>query len=216
MKTLGQVIRSYRERRGLSLRELSRQTSIAENLLQALEDEHYEALPAGPLVLGYVQLIATALDIPEDTALALYRRDIAPQHSDASAFSTRTARRRWLWLRYATPQSLTLLAMGALAVIALGVLSLYWWRLDQPPALQVTAPVHGAQVSSPITLQGQTDPQATVTVNTVPVPLDPNGNFNTTLELPPGERALVITSRNSRGLQTERIVFIQIDPPQGQ
>lgn len=216
MKTLGQVIRSYRERQGVSLRTLSQETSIHEDILTTIEAEQYELLPAGPLVLGYVQLIAATLEIPEDTALALYRRDVVPRQHQSNNVpnESRTNRQRWLWLRYATPQTISVLILACLAVMALGVLSWYWWRLDQPPELTVTQPVHGAVVSSPVMLQGQTDAQATVTINTAPVPLDQNGRFSTSLELPPGERALVITSRSSRGLQTERVLFIQVEPPQ--
>ncbi len=57
-------IRPARERKGMTLGELSRATNIPMAHLRALEEGRLNALPSGPYVSGYLRIVAEALDMP--------------------------------------------------------------------------------------------------------------------------------------------------------
>ena len=57
-------LRPAREKKGMTLGELSRATNIPMAHLRALEDGRADTLPSGPYVSGYLRTIAEVLDMP--------------------------------------------------------------------------------------------------------------------------------------------------------
>lgn len=203
MKTFGQHLQQSRIKKGLSLKDLAKQTSIAEEYLEALEQEKYAQLPAAPLARSYVQLIAQALEEEEETLLAFFRRD-----SNIAQQKVEQPFRRRMRLQ---PRSLSLFFLGCLLLIGTTWLLYQWTQVSRPPQLQVREPADYAVVSSPVTVSGTTDTEATVTINTEPISLDPQGNFQQELSLPSGERALVIEAKDKQGRVSRKILYITIE-----
>lgn len=211
MKTLGQVLSSYREKKRLAIAQLAKKTAIPEAVIEHLENDEYNRLPALSLVKGYIILLANEIELSEETALALFRRDIEPSQASAT-HTTNRLRKSWSFKQYiVTPRFLS----GAVLVLCIIFGTLYaswqWFSLSQPPQLTVTAPTPQAILQSPITIEGHTAPDNTVTINTEVVAVDLNGNFRYELPLPPGERAIVVTSEDSRGRKAENITFITVE-----
>lgn len=66
----GAYLRAVRERRGVSLEELSEETKIRAWLLQQIEGEVHANLPAPVYVRGFVRQVAALLGIDDPDALA--------------------------------------------------------------------------------------------------------------------------------------------------
>lgn len=209
MKSIGQVISAHRQKQGWSLEHLAVETSISLEYVQALEENEFTKLPTQALVQGYVQLIAEALHIPQETALALLRRDLPS--TGGNSLTSRSERNPLTRNRWFHPQMFS----TALGVVIIFVAALFlgnqWQRLAQPPRLVVSNLENQAVVASPVKIQGQTDPEATLTINTEMVSLDPQGNFQYDLPLPPGERTIVVETTNSRGQKAEQVFFITVE-----
>lgn len=62
----GQRLRQAREALNLSQRDVARQLHLKECLIQALEDNDEEALPAKTYLLGYLRNYARLLNLPAD------------------------------------------------------------------------------------------------------------------------------------------------------
>lgn len=60
----GQVLKKFRNMKGISLEELAEQTKIRKTYIQYLEEEEYEFLPAPVYIKGFVNIIATVLGLP--------------------------------------------------------------------------------------------------------------------------------------------------------
>lgn len=58
------LLRPAREKKGMTLGELSRATNIPMAHLRALEEGRLEALPDGPYVPGYLRIVGEVLEIP--------------------------------------------------------------------------------------------------------------------------------------------------------
>jgi len=210
MKTLGQVLSSYREKKRLSISALSQKTAIPESIIEHLEADAYGQLPASPLVRGYVLLIAREVGLTEETALALHRRDVEP-HQAKHSTPHRLRRGFSLQQNLLTPRFLSVAIL--LGGILLGSLyaSWHWFSLSQPPVLTVVSPVAQALETSPVLVEGRTAADNTVTINTDVVSVDSSGVFRYELAVPPGERAVVVTAEDSRGRKSEKILFITVE-----
>lgn len=209
MKTLGQVLRENREKRRFTPEHIAKKTTVPLSFIHLIEEEQYQELPALPLSQGYVLLIAGELEISEETALALFRRDVSsrlqpddqPKKAPSRAFRTSLI----------TPRLLSFLALGTTCLLGIFVVIWQWRSLSQPPSLEITTPKPYEQRTSPVTITGKTHPENSVTINTEVISLDPEGNFSTQLPLPPGERTLVIQATDNRGRTSEEVIFITVE-----
>lgn len=206
MKTIGSVLQDYRQKRHLSVGELSRRTAVPAYFIEALEAEEREKLPALSLVKGYIRLIAAEIDLPEESALALFRRDLKVKPE-----SLTTPRHRRGWRLTLTPRFLSLSVLWLAVLIGCVWLFLHWRQLGQPPELEVTTPQNYDIVSSPVTVTGTADAEASLTINTEVISLDPQGRFSFQLDLPPGERAIVVQATDRQGRQSEAVLFVTVE-----
>lgn len=209
MKTIGEIISTHRQKQGWSQERLAKETQVPLKCIQALEEERFTDLPTATLTTGYVQLISQSLHIPSETAIALLRRDLpATTNQKLSSRSERFPLGRMRWWQPQFFSVITVIVFGLVATLWLGI---QWRQLSDTPDLEVASLENLAIVSSPLEITGQTDPQATLTINTEIVSLDPQGKFRYTLELPPGERTVVVQSTDARGRQTEAVYFVTVE-----
>lgn len=205
MKTIGSVLKDYRQKRHFTITELSRRTAIPPIFIEALEAEEKEKLPAFSLVQGYIRLIAAEIGLPEENALALFRRDLKTPTGAPS-----TPRQR-SWRLTLTPRFLSLSVLWLVVLIGSVWLFLHWRQLGKPPSLEVTTPQNYDIVSAPVTVTGTTETEASLTINTEVISLDPRGRFSSQLHLPPGERTIVVQATDRQGRQNEVVLFITVE-----
>src|SRR6267378_8597657 len=72
MASVGDYLRELRDRRGISLAEISRVTRVASSYLEALEADRLSALPAPVFTRGFIRAYCQALGESPDEALARY------------------------------------------------------------------------------------------------------------------------------------------------
>ena len=72
MAAVGAYLRELRQRRGLSLEEMSRATRVAPRYLEALETDQFSALPATVFTRGFIRAYCHVLGESPDEALARY------------------------------------------------------------------------------------------------------------------------------------------------
>src|SRR2546427_748521 len=77
MPSVGSYLRGLRQRRGVSLDEISRSTRIPQRYLEALEGDDFAPLPAPPFTRGFIRAYCQALHESPDEALACYDADRA-------------------------------------------------------------------------------------------------------------------------------------------
>lgn len=207
MKTIGSVLHDYRQKRHLSVVELSRRTTVPADFIEALEAEEKDKLPAQSLVKGYIRLIAAEIGLPEESALALFRRDLKIQPEKPLS----SPRQRKGWRPILTPRFVSLSLLWTTLLVGGVWLFLHWQQLGKPPELQVNTPKNYDIVSAPVTVTGRVESDAALAINTEVVSLDPQGNFSLDLNLPPGERTIVLQATDRRGRQSEVVLFVTVE-----
>ncbi|HTX73577.1 MAG TPA: helix-turn-helix domain-containing protein [Rectinemataceae bacterium] len=73
MAPIGEVLRSAREQKSLSLDRVADETNIAKRYLAALEAEDFTVFPGDPYVIGFLRNYADYLGLPSDDLVASYK-----------------------------------------------------------------------------------------------------------------------------------------------
>lgn len=211
MKTVGEILSTARVSRQLSLEEISRDTRINLKYLQAIEANDFDQLPPSAFTKGFLQNFAHAVSADPKQVLAIFRRDY-----DADAKGriiprtlTETSRRSLFTFN---PSSATLIIAGILGALVVAFFLRQIIDFRSAPDLQVSEPQDQAQLTSPITVKGNTHPQATVHINNRLATVTENGDFSQEITLTPGEHTLVITSSGRSGQKRTLLRQITIIP----
>lgn len=91
-ESLGATLRRARDRRGLALSDVEAAIKIRARYLQAMEDEEWDALPAGSYSRGFIRTYATHLGLDGERLAGEYKP--APEPSVSSGTAPRRASRR--------------------------------------------------------------------------------------------------------------------------
>ena len=89
MPSFGQKLKQEREKRNISLEQISVSTKIGIRMLQALEEDKFNQLPGGIFNKGFVRAYSRFLGLDEDQTIADYMQ----ASGDALPVSTETATR---------------------------------------------------------------------------------------------------------------------------
>jgi cytoskeleton protein RodZ len=79
MATLGERLRAERERRGLTIEELARQTRISVRFFEAIERDDLSSLPGGFFYRSFVRQYARMLGLPEEAYRGEIERSLAEE-----------------------------------------------------------------------------------------------------------------------------------------
>ena len=134
--TIGELLRSKREEKGLNLKTISQQTKIHMGLLEHLENNDLAKLPSKTYVRGFVKSAAKILGINQGIALealeSTYNREVKTEKKQVPNYEMRNeTARNTLTSMVATPLetvrsvtafSTTFLAKAIVAIIVFGVI----------------------------------------------------------------------------------------------
>lgn len=208
MKTIGETLKSVREKQDLSLEDIVEKTHIKKEYVRALEEGEFSLLPSPLIIQGFISTYAQILGIEPKTALALLRRDYAvtrshvvPKHVVASVKRRQpVGTTKWY--------GLILVAMCAGVVLLYGVMS--YTSLHQPPPLTVTVPKDGATIGEQVIVRGRTASDATLEVDTQSVALTQDGEFSQELMLSSGDHTITVIARNRRKQETIKQILVHV------
>jgi cytoskeletal protein RodZ len=79
MESLGSYLKRERELRQISIAEIAQTTRIPSRMLEELENDRLEALPADVFVRGYLRAYARAVSLDEGDVLARYKSKPEPE-----------------------------------------------------------------------------------------------------------------------------------------
>lgn len=177
-KRIGDILREEREMRRVTIEELAKRTRIRKEYIASLEDNQFEKLPAATFVKGYIQTYARVFGFDAKPLLAILRRDFKESAKGKLVprdFIRPTLRKRTFW----TPMTIGLLVAATIFFSLLGYIGIQWYNLNRPPELTILTPEESAIVGPQVVVEGETEADATVTVNNQPVALQPDGSFST-------------------------------------
>jgi cytoskeleton protein RodZ len=145
-QTLGELLKTERERRGLSTQKVADEMHLDAWVIEALEAGDYERIGPQVYAKGHLKKYASILGLaPADIAVGYETAPVqpaasAPQHTPLRMRSTAAQPTDWAW-----PQ------MAAFAVIALGIGGIFWWRpWHHRGGLHTAAAITATPASTPL------------------------------------------------------------------
>jgi len=210
MIKIGAKLKESRIKKDLTLEEISQDTKIRKEFLEAIENGEYRRLPSSAYALGFVRNYAKFLGLDENHSIALFKREfdseksfeVLPKFSAGSEISFKKLR---------VGRNL-ILFIGILTFIIFFIFFQYREAIFNP-MLQVASPKEGETISSQdLQVLGKTDPNSVVYVENNLVSLDSEGNFKKIITVFPGKSVLNIKSVNRFGKQTEVKRHINVEP----
>ncbi len=132
-ESLGQYLRREREARGISLREIAKNTRVRESLLKALEEDRHDLLPASTIVKGFLNAYAKHVGLNPHDLILRYQNALQGQPAPSTEPPTpkkveERPKRRWSWLGFIVA-----------GVVVLGLILAYFYYLQ--PSQPTRAPL---------------------------------------------------------------------------
>jgi len=198
MNTVGTMLKEARVAKGITLLEVEKQTKIRLKFLEAIEKDAYQLLPSPVYAKGFVKNYSEYLGLDSATIMAFFRRQsedikrtvILPKKSqDIEAKGLRLTPGRFI----------TMLLIG-LSVIFLSYFFIQYQKLQRPPDLTITKPVHESIVGEKkLDVMGETNGDTTITVNGLSVSVRGDGKFFTQVTLESGVNTITVIATSRFG-----------------
>lgn len=207
MRTVGEVLRQTRKEKDLSLDELEKETKIKKEFISYIENEKWKNLPEYPVVQGFVKNIAGSLEMEEKQVVARLRRDYPPDEN-LQINPKPDVSKKFIW----SPK-LTFIS-GVILVILLisSYLGFQYINFISPPELNVNTPIEGSRITeNQIVVSGETDADATVSVNNQPVLVEDTGAFSTEIDIVEETEEIVVVAVSRSGKKTSVVRTIDVE-----
>lgn len=208
MTTIGEILKSARERKKLTVSQVEAATKIRAKFINAIEDNSFHSLPPGTFVKGFIRNYASFLGLSEEETLAFYRRQAKetpeptpkkPPEKFASKFSL-------------TPQLISTLSVVILLLLFALYLTYSYFRYAGSPTLLINSPKNNVVIhTNQVDIIGKTDPDASLTINNEPVNVTENGSFAIKINLQPGLNTLTVISTNKFRRQTTIVRNLRLE-----
>lgn len=187
MNKFGELLTAARKKKRISLERASRDLVIKKEILEALEQENWQDLPEQPYVQGYIKSYAKYLNLDEEHILAFYRREY-----DERKFSKEPAPKSQRRL-FITPNKLLNVIFALSILIFISYIIVQYSSVFSAPKLDINSPQNDEITSVPaIKISGQTEKDATVSIDGHFAPVDESGNFSYEYILSEGKNTIEI------------------------
>lgn len=211
MQTVGQILKSERERKFYTLDEIEKATKIRKELLEALEEGQYQKLPPPTFIQGFIKNYGKFLGLNTPKLLAIFRREFSEGRYPPrilESFSNPLDKKRFK----ITPAGLISAVTLGLLIIFFTYLWIEYRFLVGGPFLEVSEPANQLTTTSEsIMVAGRADPEAKVTINDQQIQVDTTGKFSQEIKLSDNVNTITIAAISKSGKESkiERTVFLK-------
>lgn len=198
MLTVGEILRTEREKQGLSLQSIEKKIRIRSKFLSAVEKNDWSQFSSNVYISGIIKNYAAFLGLNSDRALAFFRREYEKREEEAS-FKGKLSKRMLISERRRS----TLLGLTAVAVLFFSYFGYQIYRYLAPPTVNIYEPTESVfRRVDRVTVIGKTEKEAVITIFDSRVFQDERGNFHYDFPLKQGKNNFVIKVVGANGKTT--------------
>ncbi|EKD76652.1 MAG: Transcriptional regulator, XRE family [uncultured bacterium] len=205
-ETLGQKLKRQREQTHLDIADVAEALAIKPDYIEAIERSDYRALPSRVFVKNYVRNYTKFLKLNWVVVEPLLNEELQVYEVQPDIPTLK---------RHLTKQPLRIIQVVGLVgiiflIVAVGAyFSFEIGNIIQPPELKLEeVPTAVAADQRFITIAGQTDAEAIVSINDQVIPVQTDGRFSQAMALQAGSNVFKITSQTKRSRPNNQ--FLQI------
>lgn len=202
MKKLGEILKDTRVSKGITQDEVARHLLQKKEIVQALEQGDWSALPDPAYTKGFIKNYADFLGLDATRLLALHRAEY-----DERKYTQvpQRKKRRFMF----TPNLIVPITIALAIIVFVSYLALQYTSVLSAPKLEVYSPQDDiTTTASVISITGNTEKETTVSIDGELVPIDQSGNFNYQIKLDDGRNIIEIiaSKRLSPKTKVTRII----------
>lgn len=199
-------LKEEREKRKISLDELSVKTKIIKKYLLALEECRFNDLPVAEVYQkNYLKRYVEALGIDPIPFLEQYLVEEKVDNKKPRYSFKKFTGQYWQWVP-------TMLRFGLIAILLLAIvfyLGLQVKRIIEPPRLLIYYPPDGLIVDRPtVFIQGETNSEVEVFINGQKIMTNENGVFKEEINLSAGVNTINILAQKKHGKTTSETRYV--------
>lgn len=200
MRTVGMMLKEERQKKGFTLEQVEKSTKIRAKFLLAIEADDFRKMPSLPYLQGFIKNYSEFLGLRSTTILAIFRRQYIRHEKEQTA----TIEEPLTTSVWQPTQNKVIFVILSLLVIGLfSYFYIQYQKLHAPPPLTLTEPKDGQIVTSEeIAVFGDTDVDATLTINNEPILIKEDGKFFKDVRLSVGQNTLVVEATSRVGQKT--------------
>ncbi len=196
-KTIGEFLQEERISHRLRIEDLAKKTRIRVEYLSALEENDFAKLPSKTFIKGYIKAYAKTFGFDSKPLIAILRRDykesingkLVPREFIKPVLKKRSVHKT---------VTFTVVALVSIFLSLFSYIVVQWHNLNKPPELIIYQPTEQAVVSAKVIVEGKTEPDAILLVNSQPVALRPSGEFRTEVIIPTEGIAIITIEAKDR------------------
>jgi len=197
MRSVGEYLKSIRLQKGISRKDLERETKIRMSFIDAIEEGHWETLPDYAVVNGFVKNIASYLGEDSYKVLAMLRRDYPPKNVPINPKPDVSKSFSW------SPKFTFLVGIGIVILVLVSYLTFQYVNFIKAPSLIINTPTENQIINEKIiSVSGRTDPEATIKINNQPVLVSESGDFVTEIEVSKETGEIIVHAKSRAGKET--------------
>lgn len=208
MITIGEFLKKSRTDNKKSRTDLSKETKIKVDFIMKIENNQWDSLPEYPIVSGFVKNIAINLNVPEQKAQALLRRDYPPKKLNINPKPDLENKLSW------TPKISFIVGIVFVCLLILGYLGIQYYKFISPPLVHIDNPQNNQIIfENKLLVKGKTTSDVVVTINNQQAIVDKDGNFEAEISVNENtsQLSIVATSRSGKSTQVYRTIKVDID-----
>ncbi len=211
--TLGEYLVKLRTKNRISIESLSNYTKIQEKYLIALENGNYDKLPTDVYIKGYLREYEIFFNLEENTLVKVFEKEYKiynninkrdNNQNSQKLFSVKKEKKIVI-----TPKIFIILSI---IVVFFGIIGYLYYGINKfisAPWITIKNPQSNLETNKKtITINGFTQPEATLEIGGKKVFVNNDGSFNEKIYLIPGENLINIKSKNSTGKVLEKNIKI--------
>jgi len=212
---VGQCLKEAREKSGLTIKQIAKQTNITECYLLAIENGKTDKMPALIFQKNYVKEFARAVGLDGEKIVRQYIEDEIIDSGEAENVDLVLKKRNTR--RYLSNLPFYVRVFGVIGVIFLALLYLGFQikNIVDPPRLEVYTPTDGFITEhASVLVQGETDPEMRLDINGKEISNGTDGRFKEEVDLQEGVNTIVVTAKKKHGKTTTLTSHVIFKPIQ--
>lgn len=208
MKTVGEILKEARIKKGITLADVAIATKIRLNLLELIEENKFHKIAEGTVVKGLVKNYAEYLDLSSRDMMAIFRRDFLEDKKGQILLRGTyepLGKGGFAW----TPR----LSVFFGGLILMLILAFYFLiqivALLGAPSLKIESPADKSTTSeTSIEVKGKTGTDNVIYINGEIVSTAADGSFKEMVVLSQGDNKIKIEAVSRRGKKTTKEITV--------
>lgn len=212
-KSIGNILKKARERKRLTMGNVTKNIKIHQKYISALEKDDYSVFSGKVHSKGFLRIYAEYLGLDSKELLALWRREYEPQFTERKEemfFKKKSVEAPKFVI---TPGAVFIVFISSCILVFFGYLFYQYKNYTGAPNLDIYYPENNLVLETDILdITGKTDLDSELYINNQRVILGPDGSFVESVKLKEGLNTISIKSVNKLSQQTEYVRTIIYRP----